>query len=142
MVGKWLGWPFLFLLGLGTCQPQGDQGIPYVRVYREVFLNSIEAQPLNRFPYYITINGGYRGIIIYRTSQSGNNYLAFERACTNNPGNSCEVIKPDQAALFMVDSCCGSRFRWDGNVVNGPASLPLRQYLVSFVQPNRLIISN
>ena len=77
------------------------------------------------------INGGSRGIIIYRVSNE--EFRAFDRHCTYDSGNSCALVSVDATNITGVDECCGSTFiLTDGSVTQGPASLPLKQYQTSY----------
>ena len=78
---------------------------------------------------YTNDNYGVRGIIIYH--EGFNNYLAFDRACSYAPQESCEKVELDDllAPSYLVDNCCGSTFFLnDGSPSGGPSSLPLKQY--------------
>ena len=82
---------------------------------------------------YTPENYGVRGIIIYH--KNSNEYVAFERACSYRPSNSCEVIQLNDELnpSFLIDSCCNSSFLLDdGTPFSGPALLPLKQYFTSF----------
>jgi len=102
----------------------------------EVFVNfSIQASELGGVgsAIYTTENYGLRGIIIYH--KNSNEYIAFERACSYRPSNSCETIflNDETSPTFLEDSCCNSRFLLDdGTPFSGPALLPLKQYSTSF----------
>lgn len=74
-------------------------------------------------------NQGVKGVIIYQVDF--NEYLAYDRACSYNPSEACEIIELNDilAPNFLVDSCCGSQFFiTDGTPSQGPASIPLKQY--------------
>lgn len=91
---------------------------------------------------YTNENYGVKGIIIYH--EGFNNYLAYERACSYAPQESCEKVELDNllAPSFLIDSCCGSIFFLsDGTPTAGPASLPLKQYYTS-TDGSYLYISN
>ena len=88
---------------------------------------------------HVNIDGGVRGIIIYRASE--NEYRAFERNCSFEPLNTCARVEVDGSGFFLVDPCCSSNFDWNGFPTGGPASLPLRQYL-TLRQGDFLTITN
>jgi nitrite reductase/ring-hydroxylating ferredoxin subunit len=90
-------------------------------------------------PEYITlktdgrsmaINGGIRGIIIYRKNAS--TYLAYERNCSYQPNSACATVDIDVSTLYMLCSCCSSTFDFGtGLPTSGVAWRPLRQYETS-----------
>lgn len=76
---------------------------------------------------------GVRGIIIYHSN--ANEYVAYERACSFRPANSCEVVQLNDEInpSYLVDSCCNSNFLLDdGTPFSGPALRPLKRYNTSF----------
>jgi nitrite reductase/ring-hydroxylating ferredoxin subunit len=82
---------------------------------------------------YISEDYGLRGIIIYRSDI--NSFVAYERTCSYDPSNSCEVVSLDDEnnPTFLIDDCCGSEFLiLDGSPIKGPASRPLKQYYTSY----------
>jgi hypothetical protein len=113
--------------------------IPPVFVDETINLNNFEYSDLNQVGGFVYIQGGVRGIIIYR--QSIDRYLAFERNCPYRPLDDCALVGVDKSTLFMIDSCCSSTFDFDGNPTGGPASIPLRQY-TTFLDQNFLIITS
>lgn len=73
------------------------------------------------------LNGGVRGIILYRTSASS--FIAFEKNCSYRPNEACATVEIHSSGLFMMDPCCGSSFLFtDGQPNGGPAWRPLQQY--------------
>ena len=62
-----------------------------------------------------------KGILLYR--QSDTNVLAFSRNCTHN---SCTIDSFQNGTSTCP--CHGSQFNTSGNVVIGPAIIPLTQY--------------
>lgn len=75
----------------------------------------------------IYIDGGVRGIILYRKNSS--TYLAYERNCSYQPNEACATVDIDASKFFLIDSCCGSTFNLDDGSPNGaPAWRPLRRY--------------
>jgi hypothetical protein len=76
------------------------------------------------------VNGGVRGIILYRMNT--NQYHAFERNCTFRPNEACATVDVHISGLYMNDSCCNSTFDFNGIPTGGPAWRPLRQYRTTF----------
>lgn len=84
--------------------------------------------------------GGVRGVLVVR--QSASTYLAFERNCPYQSGNTCARVGFDTSpAPFLRDSCCGSQFSLQGQVQGGPAPRALLQYTTS-LSGNQLSITN
>lgn len=125
----------LLLIAIGAfshCSPDpGDDPIPYVP-FSEILIN------LN-LPAYValktnggsmTIDGGVRGIILYRVDAT--TYLAYERNCSFQPNEACSTVDVHISNLYMFDACCGSSFDFaNGFALGGPAWRPLRQYRTS-----------
>ena len=75
----------------------------------------------------MTIDGGVRGIILYRVDAT--TYLAYERNCSFQPNEACSTVDVHISKLYMFDSCCGSSFDFpNGFPLGGAAWRPLRQY--------------
>jgi len=124
------------ILSLTGCQRQYPVNIPFVRF--DYTINILD-------PYYanlqgvggsVFIEGGSRGILIYRVSIE--QFNAYERHCTYNSDDPCGKVSFDQSGIVLVDddcgsSGCGSKFNViDGSIVNGPAQYPLIQYNTQF----------
>lgn len=77
---------FIFLgilMVLAACNDERNP-VPSVPVYEEVWLNTIEAQDLNRDGgYMVTEQGGNKGLIIYRYTSA--EFRAFDRTCPKAP---------------------------------------------------------
>lgn len=94
-----------------------------------VNLNYPQYQRLKLDGGYVYMEGGLKGLILYRANESS--YLAFERACPHHPGAGCAIVQVDVSSLFMIDNCCHSSFNFsDGYPTGGPAERPLIQYRV------------
>ena len=102
--------------------------IPDVFVDEQINLSNVEYQVLQNEGGSVNIEGGVKGIIIYRTI---NDYKAFERNCPYAPNEECAQVEVDISTLFIQCPCCSSQFDFDGNVTSGPSVLPLKQYSTS-----------
>ncbi|MBR9997456.1 MAG: hypothetical protein KFF73_00730, partial [Cyclobacteriaceae bacterium] len=102
-------------------------------------LNNFAYTPLKNIGGFVYLNGGVRGIIVFRKSQD--KYLAFERNCPFQPLDACALVKVNESTLFMVDPCCSSTFDFDGYPTGGPAELPMRQYR-TYLDQNFLLITS
>ncbi|MGK7397951.1 MAG: hypothetical protein ACNS62_25485 [Candidatus Cyclobacteriaceae bacterium M3_2C_046] len=110
-----------------ACEPQiYDDPIPYVPVDFEVNLNDPQFLELNTRNYVYINTEGVRGIILYK--QDRGRYLAFERNCSFTPNEACATVDVHTSGLYMMDTCCGSIFDWEGNPTSGPAYRPLLKY--------------
>jgi nitrite reductase/ring-hydroxylating ferredoxin subunit len=120
---------WLFFLTLIACEPNlSDDPVPYIAFTDIVInLNLPEFIALRSDGGHKEINGGVRGIIIYRINS--NTYKAYERNCTFQPNSACATVNVHTSNLFMTDPCCGSNFTFeDGNPSGGPAWRPLVNY--------------
>jgi Rieske Fe-S protein len=112
------------------CKNKNDV-IPYVYVDYYIYLNDPDFSSLNAVGNYVYVTGGYRGMIIYR--RSIDEFAAYDRACTFDPSKDCEKVELDETGLVAECPCCESKYTiYDGYVMEGPASLPLKEYHTSF----------
>jgi len=132
------GW--IFLVTMMACESSDPQEqIPAVIVNETINVTNLQYQNLQFVGGHVAIEGGVRGIIIYRASTT--EYRAFERNCSFEPLNTCARVEVDGSNFFMVDPCCSSTFDFQGFPTGGPASLPLRKY-VTLLDGNFLTITN
>ena len=116
----------LFLIIISSCGDSND----YIRngyVDVEIDLSLPEFSPLNTVGNSIFIEGGNKGIIIYRFSNY--EYNIYDRNCSYEPNLECSYIDSINSTIAMC-GCCSSAFLLDQNGVaaNSPAVLPLKQY--------------
>ena len=105
-----------------------DDSIPFASFSDLVInLNLPEFISLRSDGGHKEINGGVRGIILYR--QNSSTYIAYERNCSFRPNEACATVDVHTSGLFMIDSCCGSSFNFsDGSPTGGPAWRELVRY--------------
>jgi len=117
----------LLLLYVGCSPDLSDDPIPF-SAFADITINLTlpEYSTLSTNGGYKNINGGTRGIIIYRVNSS--TYYAFERNCSYQPNQACATTDVHASGLYMADSCCGSTFDFQGNPTGGPAWRPLGRY--------------
>jgi hypothetical protein len=118
----------IFIL-LFSCQPNlSDDPVPYIPfIDIPINLNLPEYISLKTDGGYKEINGGVRGIIVYRLNSS--TYIAYERNCTYRPNEACATVNVHNSGLYMTDPCCGSNFSFtDGSPTGGVAWRPLIRY--------------
>ena len=116
----------LFLIIISSCGDSNDY-IRNVYVDVEIDLSLPEFSPLNTVGNSIFIEGGNKGIIIYRFSNY--EYNIYDRNCRYEPNLECSYIDSINSTIAMC-GCCSSAFLLDQNGVaaNSPAVLPLKQY--------------
>ena len=118
-------------LVFSSCRKENDSQIPNVPVNLTLYLSLPEYSALNSVGNSITINGGYKGIIVYRKSIDA--FAAYDRACSYDPTTSGSILYVDSSLVQAKDDKCGSRFSlFDGSITNGPASRPLRAYATEY----------
>ena len=119
------------MLLLQTCAPEEDADIPYIR-FDDIYVNLglPEYFGLQSTGSYAYIDGGVKGIILYR--KSATTFYAFERNCTFTPNEACATVEVDGTGLQIHDPCCGSVFTFEGAPAGGPASRELRRYSAVF----------
>ena len=116
----------LFLIIISSCGDSNDY-IRNVYVDVEIDLSLPEFSPLNTVGNSIFVEGGNKGIIIYRFSNY--EYNIYDRNCSYEPNLECSYIDSINSTIAMC-GCCSSAFLLDQNGVaaNSPAVLPLKQY--------------
>ena len=116
----------LFLIIISSCGDSNDY-IRNVYIDVEIDLSLAEFSPLNTVGNSIFIEGGNKGIIIYRFSNY--EYNIYDRNCSYEPNLECSYIDSINSTIAMC-GCCSSAFLLDQNGVaaNSPAVLPLKQY--------------
>ena len=127
MIRKIIFW--FLLIVITACKPNlSDDPVPFIPFLDVVInLNLPEFVGLRTDGGYAQVNGGVRGIILYRVNSS--TYMAYERNCSFHPNEACATVNVHNSGLFMVDPCCGSNFSFsDGNPTGGPAWRPLVRY--------------
>lgn len=91
-------------------------------------------QTMGSFSYHV---GGHKGVLLIHNFDD--EYYAFERTCTHQPDLTCSKVEVDSLLLnircgeYVNDQwveCCASRFFFNGQVEQGPARFPLKQFPV------------
>ncbi|MBK5285502.1 MAG: hypothetical protein JJE25_08855 [Bacteroidia bacterium] len=130
----------IFFFAFTTCKKDsGQSDIPNVLVDFVIYLNEPSSVNLNVITGRVYVNGGVRGIIIYRQSQD--EFIAIERNCSYQPTTASAIVSVDSSnTSFLKDGSCGSRFYIsDGSVANGPATVPLKRYQTSYNSTNATV---
>lgn len=117
-------------LFLTSCDGE-EHPVPNVPVNISINLDLPSYQPLNAPGGYAYVNGGSRGIIVYRNFDE---FVALDRHSTYNSDDPCAIVSVDTLNFFeLVDTCSGSRFSiQSGVVVTGPAKWGLKRYNASW----------
>jgi len=119
----------LILIFSQSCDPDtSDDPIPYVP-FQDVVINLTLPSNIGLASDggYMYVNGGVRGLIIYRKTSTS--YIAYERNCTYHPNEAGSTVDLQPQFQRMYDSFCGSAFRFeDGRPIEGPATRNLQQY--------------
>lgn len=124
--------PILIFLLLNESCKKDFYEFPQANVNLYLYPNNIEFNGLHIPGNSAKINGGVNGILIFH--DFFDNYIAYDRACTNNPLNSCEQVDINvQQTNNLICSCCESEFFiFDGAVIIGPAQQSLHRYQTTF----------
>jgi nitrite reductase/ring-hydroxylating ferredoxin subunit len=119
-----------FLIPATGCK-KDDTGIPLVAVDVQLNVNNPSYFNISVPGGWVYINGGSKGIIVYR--KSVDEFMAYDRHSPYQSENGCVVVVDSTTNVTVIDECSDSHFLLtDGSVFNGPAGLPLKQYQTSF----------
>ena len=128
--------PLIFTLfvfsGITSCSKEKNKNeIPSVAVTFSIDPNSTEYLELNAVGGWVTVTGGYRGIIIYRKSFS--EFMAFERACPYDWEQTNARVEVETSGLTALCPGCNSKYiLLDGTPFEGPTPYPLKQYQTQY----------
>jgi len=114
---------------IAGCEPDlSDDAIPWQPFdVININLNLPEYIGLKTDGRSMYIDGGVRGIILYR--QNASSYFAFERNCSFQPNSACATVDVHVSTLYMLCPCCSSTFDLaTGYPTGGAAWRPLRKY--------------
>ncbi|HRG37973.1 MAG TPA: hypothetical protein PK289_05535 [Bacteroidia bacterium] len=121
---------FIFFLPVG-CKKEAQSAIPDANVDVYIYINNPSYISLTGVGGWAYVNGGVRGIIVYR--KTADEFMSYERNCTFQSTDACATVIVDKNAIMASDSCCGSQFLLtDGSVLKTPAAVPLKQYRNTF----------
>ena len=122
---------FFFILFSGCSKQQNKNEIPVVSVNFVINPNSTEYLDLNVVNGWVTVTGGYRGIIIFRKSLT--EFMAFERACPYDWQQSDARVNVESSGITATCPHCKSKFiLLDGSPYAGPSPYPLKQYQTNY----------
>ncbi|HNW90404.1 MAG TPA: hypothetical protein PKN48_12125 [Bacteroidales bacterium] len=114
-----------------SCKKDIKDPIPDVYVNFSMNISSTFYIELSSVGGWVNVSGGYRGITVYRLSTD--EFMAFEMACPYDWQADSAIVAVEPSGLMLKCASCGSEYLIiDGSVVNGPASLGLKQYHTNF----------
>ncbi len=123
---------FMFLgCKKNTTQNNVNNPVPSVTVQLNIYPNDplyFKVQVVGGWTY---IDGGIRGIVLYRKSEQ--EFVAVERTSSNDPNSDAARVVVMNDNFTLRDTLSDSRWRiFDGTVTKGPATWPLRLYGTSY----------
>ena len=124
----------IFLLTQARCD-SNVQNIPYVPVNFDINLNLPAYNSLNFPSEHLLLDGGSKGIIVYRYTLD--QFVVLDRHSTFDTALGCQVTVDSAGVLISDDPDC-SESKWliiDGSVSQGPAHLPLHRYNTTWNPP-------
>ena len=105
--------------------------IPYVPIDLYINVSLPSYSNLNVIGGWAYVSGGSKGLIVYR--QTADVFLTYDRHCTYDFNAPCNPATVDSTNISISCDCDESQYQlYDGNVINGPATLPLQQYQTTF----------
>lgn len=131
----------LFLIG-ESCGDQQTHPVPYVPFNQTIDLNLPSYFSLSGVGGWAYVNGGSRGIIVYR--RAIDEFIAFDRHSPADIGATCpSPLFPDtDNFLILKDTCNDATFSlYDGSPITG-SQYGLVQYATSFNGNNLVNIQN
>jgi nitrite reductase/ring-hydroxylating ferredoxin subunit len=134
-----LGFLALIFLALSSCQRNNPDWVPAYPVDVFISMDDPTFLKLKNFGGAATLQPSYggKGIVVYRNGPES--FSAVERTCSYRYTDSCARVNISSDEIWLECPCCGSRFTFDGQVLNAPASLPLRTYQTSYSPTNNTL---
>jgi len=125
-----------------SCKKNDQSGVPAVSVDFNVYLSEPSNNALNSVGNWVYISGhGIKGVIVYR--QTLEQFTAYDRACPYDFDVAASHIDVDSVNTIFVDKNCGSKFNLlNGQVAQGPATNPMKQYAAEYDGTNIVRIHN
>lgn len=132
----------ILLFSLPGCRKNANNPVPSIPFDITIDINLPSYSALIGVGGWAYVNGGSRGIIVYR--RSIDEFIAFDRHSPADPEGICEQpLTPDSSNFLQLnDSCSGAKFSlYDGSPISG-SDYGLRQYQTVYGGSNLLRIYN
>lgn len=126
---------FLLILFMGialSCKKSKNHPVPSIPFDISININLPSYSELNNVSGWVYVNGGSRGIIVYR--RGIDDFVAFDRHSPADPEGTCpQPLTPDQNNfLNLLDTCGSAVFSlYDGSPVSN-SDVGLRMYQTSW----------
>ncbi|HSV88471.1 MAG TPA: hypothetical protein VLH61_07495 [Bacteroidales bacterium] len=130
---------FVVFFLIPSCGKEVQHPVPHVQVNIQINVESPQFIELNPVHGWVSLTGGFAGIIIFRWSID--EFRAFDRACPHHPFDQCGRITSVDPPLATCQCCQSTFVLLDGSVFSGPSRFPLKQYRTSFQHP-WLVVTN
>lgn len=130
---------FIFIvLNLNSCDEEQITLIPNVPVSFTIDLNILNDLTVPGNSVYFP-GVGFGGVIVY--CELPGSYYAFDATCTHEISATCKL---NNEGILGTCECCSSQFilLGGGYPSEGPATAPLKNYNVSFINNSILRIYN
>jgi hypothetical protein len=130
------------LILLSGCIKYNQTPVPNIPFDITIDLNLPSYDALNGTGGWAYVNGGSRGIIVYR--RAIDEFVAFDRHSPADEEGSCSqpLFPTIDNFLILKDTCYNATFSlYDGSPMSG-SDFPLRQYQVNYNGSNLLRIYN
>ena len=125
-----------------SCNKSANHPVPSVPVSTTIDINLPSYNDLQAVSGYAYVEGGSKGIIVYRQSQ--NVFTAYDRHSPADPTGSCDQALTPQEDNFLQleDTCNNAVFSLlDGSPIEG-SEFGLRLYRTTFDGNSKVTISN
>lgn len=130
------------LFMLSACSKNNNHPVPSIPFDFQIDLTLPSYQDLNGVGGWAYINGGIKGIIVYR--QSTDVFVAWERQSPEDPTNACATgLTPNNDNFLQLeDPCSDAQFSlYDGSPIAN-SGWGLRQYRAEWYGGNILRLFN
>ena len=121
---------------LVACRGDSPQFIiPSVAFETRLVLSEPSNFPIQSPGGWIYAPGGYRGLIVYRTTigTGANDFAVFDRACPQHYDQACGVVEVEANDLFLRCPCDNAQYLIiDGSPTNGNGGQALQPYARTF----------
>lgn len=131
-----------FLCVISGCRKNRNHPVPSVATDITIDINLPTYSDLQGVGGWTYVNGGSRGIIVYRRAE--NDFIAFDRHAPSDPNGTCEkaLYPTKDNFLILKDSCNDATFSlYDGAPVSN-SEFGLRLFQTAWNGSNQVRIFN